>query len=69
MPRETKRRWGGPRPGSGRKPLPSSEKLDQRVTVNLTSREHAELLEAAGEESPSSFLRRLLNRYLARRRK
>ena len=69
MPRETKRRWGGPRPGSGRRPLPPGEKLSERVTVNLTKREHAELIKAAGKESPGSFLRRLFNRYLARRKR
>ena len=69
MPRETKREWGGPRPGSGRKPLPPGEKLSERVTVNLTKREHTDLLKAAGEEPSGSFLRRLFTRYLARRRK
>ena len=60
---------GGVRPGSGRKPLPPEEKQRNRIMLNLTDAEYAQLLEAAGEEPASSFARRVLLRYLARRRK
>ena len=70
MQRETKKRgWGGLRPGSGRKPKDPKVKQASRVMVNLTQHERTELEKAAGDEPLGSFLRRLVLRYLARRRK
>lgn len=68
MQRETKGR-GGPRPGSGRPPLPPSEKRGERVTVNLTQGERRELERAAGSEPLADVIRRVLLRWARRRRR
>ena len=60
---------GGPRAGAGRKPIPPGERQRNRVTVNLTDHEYDELRQAAKDEAPGAFARRVLVRYLARRRK
>ena len=62
-----KGRRGGPRPGSGRKPIPIAERQRNRVTVNLTDAEYQALIDRAGVESPSTFARRELVRLLGRR--
>jgi len=54
--------WGGPRPRAGRPPLPPTVQRSERVTVNLTRGERAELrrlAEAAGV-SAGEVLRRAL---------
>ena len=69
MQRETKNGRGGARPGSGRKPLPIAKKRRKRLMINLTDAEYRDLVRAASDESPSSFVRTVLLRYLARRRR
>ena len=60
---------GGMRPGAGRKPKPVHERLRNRVMVTLTDEEYEALLEAADHEPLTSFIRGIVVRYLARRRK
>ena len=60
---------GGARVGAGRKPKPPGQKQDQAVTVKFTEGERAELEEAADREPLAGFIRRLVLRYLARRRR
>ena len=60
---------GGVRSGAGRKPLPASERLRNRVMFTLADDELEALEEARGDEPLSTFLRRLVVRYLARRTK
>ena len=60
---------GGMRPGAGRKPLPLEQRLRNRVMFAVTDAELRELAEASGDEALSAFLRRIVRRYLARRRK
>lgn len=60
---------GGMRPGAGRKPLPPEQRLRNRVMFAVTDEELRELEETSGEEPLSAFLRRIVRRYLARRRK
>jgi hypothetical protein len=55
--------------GAGRKPIPAHEKKGQAVTVNLTEREHRELRQAAAREPLGAYVRRLILRHLARRKK
>ena len=68
-------RRGKAKPGPGRTRLPDEKKLggrkgsNARVIVNLTQGEKAELEEAAGQRSLSAFVREILKRFLARRRK
>ena len=69
MKSKTKTGWGGPRPGSGRKPISEAERRSKRLMVNLSEDEHDELRRAAGDEPLGGFVRRLILRYLARRRK
>ncbi len=57
------------RPGAGRKPLPPEDRQRNRIMLNLTDREYRDLVAAAAEEPVSSFARRVLRRYVARRRK
>ena len=66
---QTKGRRGGWRPGAGRKPLRDELRRSKRVMVTLTKAEHAEALEAAGEEALGTYMRRVLLRHLARRRR
>jgi hypothetical protein len=61
--------WGGARPGSGRKPKPARERQRHPVTAKLTDDELRELREAAGDEPLGRILRRIVLRFLARRRK
>ena len=60
---------GGARPGSGPKPKPAEEKRRNRIVVNLTDAELDELMNALGHEQVSTFVRRVLFRSLARRKK
>jgi hypothetical protein len=69
MQSRTKNGRGGPRAGSGRKPLPLAKKRKQRLMINLTDAEYRDLVRAAGDEPPSAFVRSVLLRYLARRRR
>lgn len=55
--------------GAGRKPKPAGEKQRKAVTIYLTDAEHQDLEEVAGEESLAGFVRRVLLRSLARRRR
>ena len=66
MKRNSKKHWGGSRPGSGRPPVPADEKLSERVTVNLRRSERAALRRMAGDRSDGAYLRELLIRHLAR---
>ena len=61
-------RHGGRRPGAGRKPLAREVRRGRRVLVRLTEDELAALERSAGNEGLSTFIRRVLLRYLARRR-
>jgi len=60
---------GGARVGAGRKPKPVIERQRNPVQVNLTDSEHRGLTEVAGTESLASYVRRLVVRHLARRKK
>lgn len=68
MGRETKKGRGGAPPGAGRKPLPPHAKRSERVRINLTPAERRDLERAAGDEPLAEVLRRLVLRWLARRR-
>jgi hypothetical protein len=57
------------RPGAGRKPKPTKERLRNRVMFTLADDEFEALDRARREEPMSSFMRRLVLRYLARRKK
>ena len=62
-------RRGGPRPGSGRKPIPTEERRRNRILLNLTDDEHDRLVREAGKESPSTYARRVVVKHLDRRRR
>jgi hypothetical protein len=55
--------------GAGRKPKPASEKQCEVISVKLTRDERKELEGAAGSTTLSAYVRRLILRHLARRRK
>jgi len=55
--------------GAGRPPKPEAERQRHSVTAKLTDAELAQLEEAAEGEPLGAFLRRLVLRYLKRRRK
>ena len=57
------------RPGAGRKPKPRAEKQSRSVTLALTEAEHAALRKAARDEPLGTYVRELVLRHLARRRK
>ena len=69
MPAKKQTGRGGARVGAGRKPKPAAEKQRNPVQVNFTDAEHRDLEEVAGTESLASYIRRLILRHLARRRK
>ena len=52
----------------GRPPLPLDELRNRQVKLRLTEDEFQELEAAAGHEPLGAFIRRVLLRYLARRR-
>jgi hypothetical protein len=66
---EKKNGRGGPRMGSGRPRKPVSEKQRHSVAASLTDAEYRELTKAAGREPLGAYVRRLILRHLARRRK
>ena len=68
MSRETKKHWGGPRVGSGRKPKPQGEKQRNRIMASFTDAEYEAILDAAGDEPIGTIIRRIVLRYLARRK-
>ena len=53
----------------GRPPLPADQVRKHRIMVNLSVQELDQLEAAAGHEPLGAFVRRVLLRYLARRRK
>ena len=55
--------------GAGRKPKPASEKQSEVISVKLTRDERKELEGAAVDTTLSAYVRRLILRHLARRRK
>ena len=55
--------------GSGRPLKPASEKQRHSVAASLTDAEYRKLTEAAGREPLGAYVRRLILRHLARRRK
>lgn len=60
---------GGPRVGAGRKPLPEDERRDASVFVRFTRQEMRDLERAAEGKPLASFIRGLVLRFLARRRR
>jgi len=60
---------GGARMGAGRKPKPAAEKQSEVISVKLTRDERKELEGAAGDLTLSAYVRRLILRHLARRKK
>jgi hypothetical protein len=69
MPVKKKNGRGGPRMGSGRPLKPTSEKQRHSVAASLTDAEYRELMKAAGREPLGAYVRRLILRHLARRRR
>jgi len=57
------------RPGAGRKPLPIEKRLRNRIMFSVSDEELRALEEACGDEPLSVYLRRMVRRSLARRRK
>ena len=53
----------------GRPKSPPHERLRNRVTVGLNDAELEQLESAAGHDSPSSYLRRLLLKHLAAKKR
>jgi hypothetical protein len=60
--------WGGPRPGSGRKPKPVEEHRRNLIVLRLDDAEYEALRKAAKGGSLSGLARDVLLRYLARLR-
>jgi len=60
---------GGARPGSGPKPKTAAQRRRNRVVLNLTDGELARLRRAAGKEQLSTYMREIIFRHLARRKK
>ncbi len=69
MASKTKSQHGGPRAGSGRPPLPLGKRRRHRLVVNLTDSEFRALRDLAGEMPLATYLRRLVVRHVARRKK
>jgi len=61
-----KKRWGGPRPGSGRKPGPAEERRHNKVMVGFNDDEFARLNAVVGAEPFATFIRRIVLRHLER---
>ncbi len=61
--------WGGARATSGPKPKPAEERRRNQIVFRLTDDELSQLEDAAGDERTTVFARKVLLRYLARRRK
>lgn len=64
----TKRRDGEMRQRPGPKPTPVEVHRRNRLMLNLTDEELAQLVSAAGAESAAAFARGIVLAYLARRR-
>ena len=69
MSARSKNGRGGARAGSGPKPKPMKELRRNRMMLNFTDAEFAALRRVSGEQRPSEFVREIVLRYLARRRK
>ena len=69
MPAKKRNGRGGARVGAGRKPKPETERRSETVSTKLTKGERADLEGAAKGESLSDYVRRLVIRHLARKRK
>lgn len=54
--------------GAGRKPFPKDERRDSKVMLRFTEAERREAEAAAGDEALGVFIRRIVLRYLARRK-
>lgn len=55
--------------GPGRPRLPKPEQRTWRIALNFNREQYEELVEVAGERSPSDYAREVVLRHLARRRK
>ena len=64
-----RKRWGGTRPGSGPKPKPRDMKQSNKIMVSLTDAELDELRETVGDQKLATYIRDLLLKHLARRRR
>ena len=53
----------------GRPPIPEHQRRTERVTINITRREREELESLAGDGSLSDFVRNLVVKFLARRKR
>lgn len=60
---------GGARPGAGRKPKPAHERRRNRLVLYLTDAELEELEGAIGDEQYNEYVRDVLFRHLAHRRR
>ena len=60
---------GGARPGSGPKPKTARKLKRNRLMLNLTDEEMIALRRVAGRQRPAAFVRDVLVKYLARRKK
>jgi len=60
---------GGARPGAGAKPKPLEARRRNRLVVNLTDAEHALIVKACEGRALSDFVRGVLLRSIARRRR
>lgn len=69
MPTKKRNGRGGPRVGAGRPRKEASEKQERTVSASFTEIEYRELENAAGREPLGTYVRRLILRHLARRRK
>jgi hypothetical protein len=69
MPAKKRNKRGGARMGAGRKPKPASERQSEVISVKLTRDEREALESAAGQTTLSAYVRMLIVRHLARRRK
>jgi hypothetical protein len=69
MTTQRKNGRGGRRVGAGRKPIAPEERRRNRVVIHLTDAELDRLHRSVKSESVSEFVRRIVFRYLARRRK
>ena len=65
----TRRTHGGPRQGAGRPPVDANGPRTSYVRVNLSAREKAEIIEAAGPEKAGAWIRRKILEILKRQKK
>jgi hypothetical protein len=69
MTAKAKNGRGGARVGSGPKPKPMAILKRNRLMLNFTDREMADLKRAAKKQRPADFARGIVLRHLARRKK